>query len=36
MSVLEFFRDVLKQPALLMGIMSFVGLIALRNLVIKL
>ncbi len=31
MSVLEFFRDVLKQPALLMGIMSFVGLIALKK-----
>ncbi|ALB46064.1 PTS ascorbate transporter subunit IIC [Clostridium beijerinckii] len=31
MSALEFFRDVLKQPALLMGIMSFVGLIALKK-----
>ncbi|MVX66442.1 PTS ascorbate transporter subunit IIC [Clostridium chromiireducens] len=31
MSILEFFRDVLKQPALLMGIMSFVGLIALKK-----
>jgi len=31
MSILEFFRDVLKQPALLMGIMSFVGLVALKK-----
>jgi PTS system ascorbate-specific IIC component len=31
MLILEFFRDVLKQPALLMGIMSFVGLIALKK-----
>ncbi|MBU2702775.1 PTS system ascorbate-specific IIC component [Sporomusaceae bacterium BoRhaA] len=29
--ILEFLRDVLKQPALLMGIMAFVGLIALKR-----
>ena len=31
MLILEFFRDVLKQPALLMGIMALVGLIALKK-----
>lgn len=29
--ILEFFRDFLKEPALLMGLMAFVGLIALRK-----
>lgn len=29
--ILEFLRDILKQPALLMGIMSCIGLIALRK-----
>jgi PTS system ascorbate-specific IIC component len=29
--ILEFFRDVLKQPALLMGIMALIGLIALKR-----
>lgn len=29
--ILEFFRDFLKQPALLMGLMAFVGLVALRR-----
>ena len=29
--VLEFLRDVLSQPALLIGIMSFIGLIALKR-----
>lgn len=29
--VLEFFRDVLKQPALLMGIVAFVGLVAQKK-----
>ena len=31
LSILEFLRDILKQPALLMGIMSCIGLIALRK-----
>jgi PTS system ascorbate-specific IIC component len=31
MLILEFFRDVLKQPALLMGMMALVGLIALKK-----
>lgn len=30
-SILSFLKDVLNQPALLMGIMSFIGLIALRK-----
>ncbi|WP_244835044.1 PTS ascorbate transporter subunit IIC [Clostridium sp. BJN0001] len=30
-SILEFLRDVLKQPALLMGIMALVGLLALKK-----
>lgn len=29
--ILEFFRDVLKQPALLMGIMAMIGLVALKR-----
>lgn len=29
--ILEFFRDFLKQPALLMGLMAFIGLIALKK-----
>ncbi|MCC5465721.1 PTS ascorbate transporter subunit IIC [Pelosinus baikalensis] len=29
--ILEFFRDVLKQPALLMGIMALIGLVALKR-----
>lgn len=29
--ILEFFRDFLKEPALLMGLMAFVGLVALRR-----
>jgi len=29
--ILEFFRDFLKEPALLMGLMAFIGLIALRK-----
>ncbi|MGG7058080.1 PTS ascorbate transporter subunit IIC [Clostridium tertium] len=29
--ILEFFRDFLKEPALLMGLMAFIGLVALRK-----
>ncbi|SDP78733.1 PTS ascorbate transporter subunit IIC [Clostridium gasigenes] len=29
--ILEFFKDVLKEPALLMGLMAFIGLVALRK-----
>lgn len=29
--ILEFFRDFLKEPALLMGLMAFIGLVALRR-----
>lgn len=31
MEILEFLRDVLSQPALLIGLMSFIGLVALRR-----
>ncbi|MPQ44908.1 PTS ascorbate transporter subunit IIC [Clostridium tarantellae] len=31
MGVLEFFKDVLTEPALLMGLMAFVGLVALKK-----
>ncbi|NFF79589.1 PTS ascorbate transporter subunit IIC, partial [Clostridium sporogenes] len=31
LGLLQFLRDVLKQPALLMGIMALVGLVALKK-----